>query len=81
MIKGLENLPHEERLKELGLFLLEKRWFRVDLITVFQYLKGSYREDGGSLFTRNHMEKTRGNGYKLQQERFHLDMRKQKNVQ
>jgi len=35
-----------------------------DLITVLQYLKGSYREDGGSLFTRSHM-KTRGNEYKL----------------
>lgn len=28
-------------------------------------LKGSYKEDGGSLFTRHHMEKARGNGYKL----------------
>ena len=32
-------------------------------------LKRCYKEDGGSLFTRSHMEKTRGNGYKLHQER------------
>lgn len=43
---------------------------------VFQYLKGGYREDGSSLFTRTHIEKTRGNGYKLHQKRFYLDVRK-----
>ena len=48
---------------------MEKRRLRGGLITVFQYLKGGYKEDGGSLFTRSHMEKTRGNGYKLHQER------------
>ncbi|GAB0208708.1 hypothetical protein GRJ2_003336500 [Grus japonensis] len=75
MIKGLENLPYEERLKELGLFSLEKRRLRGNLVTIFQYLKGGYKEDGDSLFTKNHMEKTRGNGYQLHGERFLLDIR------
>jgi len=37
--------------------------------------KGSYKEDRGS--PRSHVENSRGNGLKLHQERFHLDIRKQ----
>ncbi|KAK4824881.1 hypothetical protein QYF61_021088 [Mycteria americana] len=59
MIKGLENLSSEERLKELG-----EEKAQGDLITVLQYLMGSYKEDRGSLFTRSHMMRTKGNGYK-----------------
>ncbi|KAK4825512.1 hypothetical protein QYF61_000025 [Mycteria americana] len=66
----------KERLKELGVLFLEKRRLGWDLSTVFQYLKGSYREDGGCLFIRSHMKKTKENGYKLHQGRFHLDIRK-----
>lgn len=47
-----------------------------DLITFFQYLNGGYKEDRGFVFTRTHMEKTRGNRCKLHRERFHLDTRK-----
>ena len=58
MIRGLEHLPYENRLKELGLFSQEKRRLRGDLIAALQYQKGTYRQEGNQLFERIDNSKT-----------------------
>ena len=42
----------------------------------FQYLKGAYKQEGDQLFMRVDSDKTRGNGFKLRQGRFRLDIRR-----
>ena len=73
----MEYLSYKDRLRGLGLFSLEKRKLWGDLSMAFQgAFKGGYKKEGDRLFSSVYCDRTRGNGFKLKEVRFRLDVRK-----
>lgn len=60
----MEQVCDEERLQELGLFILEKRGLRGDLVNADKYLKGVPR-GGTRLFPAVSIDCMRSKGCKL----------------
>ena len=71
IIKGLEHLLFEERLRDLELFRLERRGLRGNLIAVYKYQKCRSQVDESRLFSVVSNSRTRSNKQTLEHKEFH----------
>ena len=60
MFPELKSLPYEQRLDKLGLWTLEERRSRADLLKIFKLIKGFTAVSWTYFFTRNDNGTTRG---------------------
>ncbi|KAJ7399065.1 hypothetical protein BTVI_118553 [Pitangus sulphuratus] len=76
MVNGLEGKPYEVWLRSLGLFSLEKRRLRTNLIVTYNFLVRKSVGASTNLSSLVTSDRTQKNGMKLSQGRFRLDIRK-----
>jgi len=75
MIKGLEHLSTEERLRA-GTVLSGEEKAQWGLINVSKYLKGGCKDEGARLFSMVLSDRTTANGHKLKYRRLPLNISK-----
>ena len=71
----MEGISYEERLEKLGLFSLERRRLRGNLIKVYKVMRGMDRVDSQKLLPRVEESITKGHRFKVQGARFKGDIR------
>ena len=76
LILELRGLDYEERLSRLGLYSLEFRRMRGDLIETYKIMKGIDRIDAGRLFPLVGESRTRGHSLKIRGSRFRTELRR-----
>lgn len=69
MIRDMEELPYEERLKRLQ-FILEKWWLKGDMIEISKIMNSEEKVIKEVWFTHPHNTGTRGHPMKLTGSRF-----------
>jgi len=75
MFPGLRTFLYAHRLQLLGLWSLEERWNRSDLLEVFRMYKGWSRISFDSMFTLSNITLTRGHTVKITKNWCRLDSR------
>lgn len=75
MTKGLKHFSCEEKLRHLGVFILEKRRVSECLINVHEYLNREHEEDGVRFFSGIPRDRNRGHGHKPKRRRLPLNIR------
>eukprot|EP00061_Rhincodon_typus_P015964 g43927.t1 len=77
MIPGMKGLPYEERLRSLGLYLLEFRRMRWDLIEInYRVQRGLDRVDVEKMFLLVGETKTKKHILIVMGQSFRIDMRR-----
>ena len=74
-VRGLEGMSYEEWLRTQSFSSLERRRLRVDLIALYSFLGRGCGKGGADLFSLVSNARMHGNGSKLCQRRFRLDIR------
>lgn len=75
-MRGLEHIPFEQRLRDLGQFSLERRRLKGDFVNACKYLKARSQENGHRLFSVMPCSRTRISEHKLEHRDFRTNMRK-----
>ena len=69
LIPGRARLSYEERLKETGLYTLERRWLQGDMIEMFKIMKGIDKISEDELFNRVDSDRTKGHTVRVKKRR------------
>ncbi len=75
-VRGLRNLPYEERLVQLQIDSLEKRRVKTDLTELFKIINGYTCLQPEHFFNFNVQARTRGHNFKIYPNFSHLNVRK-----
>ena len=75
MIRGMKALQYEDRLNKLGIWSLEERRNRADIIEVFKILNGHSSVSAGKFFEMHNNPRTRGHSMKLKKNRYNSTAR------
>ena len=76
LVHGFNKMSHEQRLKALGLYSLQRKRLRGDLIETYKILTGKEKIKSDQLFQKATTTEIRGHSLKLYKKSSRLELRK-----